>query len=372
MPQPIALARPNMTEAEVEAVVAVLRSERLSLGPKTIEFERAFAAHCETRHAVACSSGTAALHLLVRAMGIGYGDEVITTPFSFIASATCALFEGAETVFVDIDPETWNLDPDLIEAAVTPRTKAILPVDVFGQPVEMDRVRDIAARHELLVIEDSCEALGSRYKGRPAGSLGDAGTFGFYPNKQITTGEGGMIVTDDDELARLCLSMRNQGRDVQGGWLAHQRLGFNYRLSDINCALGLAQLRRLDEIMGARARVQALYRERLQGDSRVSMQRVHPDVEMSWFVLVVRLSDDYTQADRDRILRMLGERGIGCSNYFVPIHLQPAFVERSGYEPGSFPVCEAVAARTVALPFHHELTEADVDRVCTEFRALLQ
>lgn len=371
MPRSIPLGRPNITQAEIDAVAAVLRSGQLSLGPKLVEFEQAFAGYCKAKHAVACSSGTAGLHLLIQAMGIGSGDEVITTPFSFIASANCAMLEGARPVFVDIDPHTWNIRPDLIDAAITPRTRAIIPVDVFGQPVDMAPIRRIAERRGLRVIEDSCEALGSRYRGRPAGSLGDAGVFGFYPNKQITTGEGGMIVTDDAELARLCRSLRNQGRDTNGGWLAHPRLGYNYRLSDINCALGLVQLGRIDEIVEARRRVERLYRERLDREPRVILQRLHDDVEMSWFVLVVRLADEYSQMDRDRVLTRLAERGVGCSNYFAPIHLQPFYVERFGYKVGDYPVCEAVAARSVALPFHHELTEEDVDTVCAELCRLL-
>jgi perosamine synthetase len=371
MPHSIQLARPNITEAEIDAVAAVLRSQQLSLGPKIVEFEGAFAAYCQTGFAVACSSGTAGLHLLVKAMGIGPGDEVITTPYSFIASANCVLLEGARPVFADIDSDTWNLVPEGIAAAITPRTKAILPVHVFGQPADMESIRAIAEQHGLRVIEDSCEALGSRYRGRPAGSLGDAGAFGFYPNKQITTGEGGMIVTDDEQLARLCRSLRNQGRDTNGGWLAHPRLGFNYRLSDISCALGLVQLGRIDELIAERSRVEALYRQRLADEPRILMQRVHPNVEVSWFVFVVRLADEYNQADRDRILTELAERGIGCSNYFAPIHLQPFYMERFGYKAGDFPVCEGVAARSIALPFHHELTEADVETVCSELRGLL-
>ncbi len=371
MPDSIPLARPNITQAEIDAVVEVLRSSNLSLGPKLPAFEDDFAVYCQRDHAVACSSGTAGLHLLMQAMEIGPGDEVITTPFSFIASANCVLLQEAKPVFVDIDSGTWNIDPDLVEAAVTPRTKAVIAVDVFGQVAEMDRIIETAKQHGLRVIEDSCEALGSRYQGKPAGSFGDASVFGFYPNKQITTGEGGMIVTGDAELARLCRSLRNQGRDTNGGWLAHPRLGYNYRLSDINCALGIAQLQRLAEIVEERNRVCALYRERLRDESRITMQEVHADAEVSWFVWVVRLADQYTQEDRDRILQTLQERGIGCSNYFAPIHLQPFYAERFGYRPGDFPICEALTGRTVALPFHHELTEGDVDRVCSEFCSLL-
>lgn len=370
-PRSIPLARPNITQAEIDAVVAVLQTPYLSMGPKVPEFESDFARFCGTQHAIACTSGTTGLHLIVRAMGIGEGDEVITTPFSFVASANCVLMEGAKPVFVDIEADTWNIDPRRIEAAVTPKTKAILPVDVFGQIADMDAIREIARRHNLRVIEDSCESLGSRYRGRRAGSLGDVGVFGFYPNKQITTGEGGMIVTDDDAVADLCRSMRNQGRDTGGGWLAHPRLGYNYRLSDIHCAIGIAQLRRIEEIVAARSRVCGWYKDRLSNEHRVALQKVLPHVQMSWFVFVVRLADRYTQHDRDRILKTLAARGIGCSNYFAPIHLQPFYVERFGYKSGDFPICETVAARTIALPFHHELTEADVDFICVELRKLL-
>ncbi len=371
MNNPIPLARPNITQAEIDAVVAVMRTPHLSLGPKVPEFENAFAAHCGTKHAVACINGTAALHLVVRAMGIGPGDEVITTPFSFVASSNCVLMENATPVFADIDPLTWNIDPQKVVAAITKKTKAILPVDVFGQPADFTAIRPLARTHNLKLIEDSCEALGSTYHGRQAGSLGDVGVFGFYPNKQITTGEGGMIVTDDGELADLCRSIRNQGRAVGGGWLAHARLGYNYRLSDINAAIGRVQLGRLDEIVAERNRVVRLYKERLAGEPRIILQKVAPGIEMSWFVFVVRLADRYTQADRDRILTTLTECGIGCNNYFVPIHLQPFFVEQFGYRPGAFPVCEALAARTIALPFHHELTASHVDHVCETFRSLL-
>ncbi len=371
MPQPIPLARPNITQTEIDAAVAVLRTPQLSLGPKVEEFEQEFASYCGTRFGVACSSGTAGLHLIVKGLGIQPGDEVITTPYSFIASANCSVMEGAKPVFVDIDKHTWNIDPSRIPDAITPKTKAILPVDVFGQIADMDAISTIANERDLRIIEDSCEALGSRFNGQMAGSFGDAGVFGFYPNKQITTGEGGMIVTDDENLAQLCRSFRNQGRDTQGGWLAHPRMGYNYRLNDILCAIGIAQLSRIDEIIAERSRVQHLYRERLVGDDRLQLQRVLPGIEMSWFVFVVRLDDRYSQEDRDRILRELSDRGIGCSNYFAPIHLQPFYREEFGYNDGDFPVCESLASRSLALPFHHELTENDIDRVCAELGKLL-
>lgn len=367
----IPLARPDITEREIEAVSAVLRTPNLSLGPKLGEFERLMADYCGTAHAVACSSGTAALHMLVRAMGIGSGDEVITTPFSFVASANCALFEGARPVFVDIDADTWNIDPSRIEAAVTQRTRALIPVDVFGQIADMDPIRVVAQRHDLYVIEDSCEALGGRYKGRRAGSLGDAGVFGFYPNKQMTTGEGGMIVTDDADLAGQLRSIRNQGRGAAGNWLSHERLGYNFRLSDINCALGIVQLERIDHLLAARKRVADWYRERLEGESRIILQRVSSDVEMSWFVFVIRLTDDYSRDDRDRMLEALRAQHIACSDYFAPIHLQPFYREQFGYRDGDFPVCEALAARTIALPFFGQMTEAQIDRVCNSLIDLL-
>ncbi len=366
----ISLSRPDITQAERDAVLEVMLTPQLSLGPKVPEFEAAFCDYLGCRHAIAVNSGTSGLHLILRAMGIGIGDEVVTTPFSFIASSNCILFDAGKPVFVDIDPTTWNIDPKRIEAAITPATKAILAVDVFGQPADMDPIREIARKHKLWLVEDSCEALGAAYKGRKAGRLGDCGVFGFYPNKQITTGEGGMIVTDDDELDRLIRSMRNQGRDGMG-WLAHARLGYNYRLSDINCALGLAQIRRVEEILGRRDQVAQWYQARLAGEKRVTLQRILPEATISWFVFVVRLNDSYTQADRNRILEQMKAQGICCSIYFPPIHLQPFYVESFGFERGAFPICEALTDRTIAVPFHGQLSEADVDRVCTALQALL-
>jgi perosamine synthetase len=366
----INLSGPDISKAEIDAVTEVLKSGQLSCGPKVPEFEKAVSRFVGTKHALAVSSGTAGLHLLMRAIGIGPGDEVITTPFSFIASANCILFEGARPVFVDIDPGTWNIAVDRIESAVTPRTRAIIPVDAFGQVPDMDRIKALAAGHGLRVIEDSCEALGSKYRGKMAGSLADAGCFGFYPNKQITTGEGGMITTDDDEIARLCASLRNQGRDTGLGWLSHERLGYNYRLSDVACAIGLVQMGRIDEIMAKRARVAAWYGQRLADEQRVSMQELSPDCEMSWFVMVVKLADGYSEQDRAELIEKLRGRGIGCNNYFAPIHLQKPYRDL-GCKPGDFPTCERVAARTIALPFHGGLTEAQVHEVCVTLGSLL-
>lgn len=366
----IPLSRPDITQAERDAVHEVLCTPNLSLGPKVPEFEQLFCQYLGCRYALAVNSGTSGLHLVLRAMGIGAGDEVITTPFSFIASSNCILFDGGRPVFVDIDPETWNIDPARIESAITSRTRAIIPVDVFGQPVDMDSIRQIADKHGLRVLEDSCEALGATYKGRQAGTLGDAGVFGFYPNKQMTTGEGGMIVTSDETIYKRSVAMRNQGREGMG-WLGHARLGYNYRLSDINCALGIAQMRRLEEILARRRNVAEMYVSRLSDDKRIRLQRILPDCRISWFVMVVRLNDDYSAADRDRIIESLRQQGIGSSNYFPPIHLQPFYVQEFGYKRGMLPICETLSDRTLALPFHSLLTEADVDRTCQALFKLL-
>lgn len=367
----IPLSSQDITDAEVEAVVRVLRSQRLSLGPKLTEFEEAFKRRIGVRHAICCSSGTAGLHVCWRALGIGPGDEVITTPFSFISSSNSIAFDGGRPVFVDIDPRTWQIDANRIEAAITPRTKAILPVDVFGNVPDLDAVWDVARRHNLRVLEDSCEALGATYKGRPAGTLGEAGVFAFYPNKQITTGEGGMIVTSDDDIAFHARSLINQGRDPDAGWLAHARLGYNYRLTDIQAAIGVVQMRRLDEILARRAQVAERYRALLADEPRVSLMQIRDDVAISWFVFVVRLSDDYTQAQRDAILAGLTQRGIGCNNYFTPIHLQPYYVQEFDTRPGDFPITEALSQRTIALPFHNRLTADEVEHTVSTLQTLL-
>lgn len=367
----IELSGPDITQAEIDAVTTVLRSGRLSLGPAVPRFEDAVARYVGVKHAVAVSSGTCGLHLLVRAMEIGPGDEVITTPFSFVASSNAVLFERAKPVFVDIDPDTWNIDPKEVAAAVTPNTKALLPVDVFGQVADMESIRAIATKHRLRVIEDSCEALGAKYKGKMAGALGDAGVYGFYPNKQITTGEGGMIVTNDDTLADRCRSMRNQGRDTGMGWLSHERLGYNYRLSDVSCAIGHVQMTRISEILAKRAKVAKWYTDRLAGHKKLTLQKINADCEISWFVFVIKLADTYTEKDRGNLIAALRERGIGCSNYFAPIHLQAFYRKDFGLKEGDFPICERIAARTIALPFHNALTEKEIDTVVTTLNSLL-
>ncbi|MBX3360525.1 MAG: DegT/DnrJ/EryC1/StrS family aminotransferase [Phycisphaeraceae bacterium] len=379
--QEIPLSRPDITELEEQLVLSVLRSERLSIGPMLEQFESLVAETCGTQFAVGVSSGTTGLHLVLQALGVKPGDEVITTPFSFIASANCILYVGATPVFVDIDPRSLNMDPALVERAITPRTRAILAVETFGNPSMMDQYASIAARHEIPLIEDCCEALGCSLRGRPAGSFGRVGVFGFYPNKQITTGEGGMIVTDDERLADLCRSLRNQGRPTgradgavhgsAGSWLRHQRLGYNARMSEIQAALGVAQMKRFGEIVRQRNRVADLYMRRLAGNPELIMPTIDPDVAMSWFVFVVRLSAGYTMEERDRLIRSMRNHDVGAADYFPCIHLQPFYRERFGFQPGAFPIAESVSQRTIALPFHNRLTEREIDLVAQTLELML-
>ncbi len=379
----IPLSHPDITDAEIDAVTQCLRSGRLSIGPRQARFEELVAERARRRHGVAVNSGTSGLHLVMLALGIGPGDEVITTPFSFVASANCILYVGAKPVFVDIDPMSLNLDPAKVEAAITPRTKAIIAVEVFGNPGQMDKLAQIAGAHEIPLIEDCCEALGGKNNGRPLGSYGRAGVFAFYPNKQITTGEGGVIVTDDDNLAELCRSLRNQGRPVDregqgsnvqnraGSWLEHERLGYNYRLSEINCALGIAQMERLDELVEARRKVAGLYMRRLMDWEDIILPNVANMDEMSWFVFVVRLNDQYTQVERDRIITGLRRHDVGASNYFPCIHLQPYMRQMFGFDKGMFPIAESISHRTIALPFFNQLDETQVDLVCLTLKVML-
>lgn len=357
----IPLSAPDITEEEIEAVAAVLRTPRLSLGPRLEEFEHAMAQYIGAPHAVAVSSGTAGLHLCIRALNIGEGDEVIVPSFTFIAAANAIRYERATPVFVDIDPATLNLDPAKIEAAITPRTRAILVVHTFGVPAEMQAILAIAERHRLLVIEDACESIGAEYQGRRVGTFGDAAVFAFYPNKQITTGEGGMIVTSSQALARRMRALRNQGRYETDDWLQHSELGYNYRLSEINCALGSGQLRRIESILATRATVARGYHDRLKSEPLILPPLEVPHARLSWFVYVVRLRPEFNQAHRDAMLKSLIAQGIGCARYFAPIHLQPAY---AGWRNTPLPVTESEAARTIALPFFNALTDEQMDRVC--------
>lgn len=362
---PIPLAQPDIDDADVRAVEAVLRSGRLSLGPELPAFESEAADYIGTRHAVGTSSGTASLHLALRALDIGEGDEVITTSFSFIASANAILYVGAKPVFVDIDPVTLNLDPAGVEAAITPRTKALLVVHVFGRPAAMDAIMDIAERHELRVVEDACEAIGAAVGGRKLGGIGDVGVFGFYPNKLMTMGEGGLITTNDDAVARRATRWRNQGRAPGGGWFDHVDLGYNYRLTDIQAALGRSQLRRIESFVERRATVARLYDERLRDHPSFEVPAFDaPGERMAWFVYVIRVRDPLDRAARDRIQRSLADEGIGCGRYFAPIHLQPLYRERFPELEGALPITESAGDRALALPFFNALDEARIDRVC--------
>lgn len=385
----IPLSNPDITESERDAILSVLNTPQLSLGPKLREFEAKIAKYIGSRYSVAVNSGTSGLHLCVRALNIKEGDEVLTTPFSFISSANCILFERGKPIFVDIDEKTLNIDVNKLEEKVIQsknngtRLKAILPVHVFGRPCKMDRIIEIANHHKLKVIEDACEAIGSEYlfshikhnnnqeRWQKMGTFGECGVFAFYPNKQITTGEGGMIVTDDENIYKLCRSMRNQGRSEKGGSFQHEMLGYNYRLSDINCALGIAQLERIDEILAKREKVASLYNERLKEINELILPRFEEKKKISWFVYVVRLTNKYLKRDRDLILNKLKEKGIGCSNYFSPIHLQPLYKKMFGYKRGDFPVTEKVSERTIALPFYNNLRDEQIKYICEKLKQII-
>jgi perosamine synthetase len=359
----VPLAQPVLGEAEEAAVLEVLRSGVLSLGPRVPAFEAAFAARLGVPHASAVSSGTAALHLALRAVGVQEGDEVVTSPFSFVASANAILYERARPVFADIDPVTLNLDPDAAAAAITGRTTALLPVHIFGYPADVPALE----AHGLPIVEDACEALGARHAdGTPVGGRGHPAAFGFYPNKQLTTGEGGMLALGSAEHKERVDSERNQGRAPDMGWLDHDRLGFNYRLDDIACALGLAQLERLDAMLADRARVAGWYREALSGVT-LPCEDEGGNVR-GWFVFVVQLPAD---VDRDGVVRALAERGIQSKPYLPAIHLMSFYRERFGHRPGEFPVCEDVAARSLALPFFPAMTEGQVAEVAEALQSLL-
>ena len=366
---PIPLARPEIGEREEELVLEVLRSGRLSLGPMGERFERDFAAWLGAGEPVTASSGTAALHLGVRALGWGSGDEVLTSPFSFVASANCLLYERVRPVFCDVDPETLNLDPAAAEAALGERTAGILPIHIFGYPADMPALEAIAAARGLGILEDACEALGAvDSEGRRVGARGNLATFAFYANKQLTTGEGGMIVAPRRDLAARLRSERNQGRAADMGWLDHGGLGFNYRLSDVAAALGVAQLERLDEMLERRAAVATAYAEALSGIEGLRVPIAGRGSERrSWFVYVVSLPD---RVDRDATIARLGERGIAAKAYLPCIHLFPHLREL-GYREGQFPVAEAAAANSLALPFFPSMTESQVARVCEELGTAL-
>ncbi len=361
----IPLARPVLGDAEEAAVLEVLRSGQLSLGPRVPAFEQAFAARLGVAHACAVSSGTAGLHLALRAAGVRDGDEVVTSPFSFVASANAIVFERARPVFADIDPRTLNLDPAAAAAAVTERTTALLPVHIFGFPADLPAFERLG----LPIVEDACEALGAVHAdGTPVGGRGHPAVFGFYANKQLTTGEGGMVTTADAAVKTRIDSERNQGRAPDMGWLDHDRLGFNYRLSDIACAIGLAQLERLDDMLAGRARAAALYREALAGIDGLELPCADDGDRRGWFVFVVQLPPG---CDRDETVRGLRARGVQSKPYLPAIHLMTYYRETFGHREGEFPVCEDVAARSIALPFFPGLSEGQVARVAEALREAL-
>ncbi|MGB2762538.1 MAG: DegT/DnrJ/EryC1/StrS family aminotransferase [Minisyncoccales bacterium] len=383
----IPLTKPDITDLERKAVLEVLKTPVLSLGPKLEEFEKKIAKYTGVKYAIGVNSGTSALHLIIRALEIKEGDEVITTPFSFIASANCILFERAKLVFVDIKSDTLNIDPELVEGLITSRTKAILGVDVFGHPADWSRLEKIAKKHKLFLIEDSAEALGSQYlenrspqensspkikKWRKCGSFGDAGVFGFYPNKQIITGEGGIVLTNNKKIADLCRSMANQGRkNEKGEWLEHIYLGYNYRMPEICAAIGVAQLSRIDKILEKRDKVAKIYNKKLKNFSKIRIPYVDPNIKISRFVYVAHLSKKYSKKDRDRIIEKMAKKGIQCGNYFQPIHLQPFYRKTFGYTAGDFPITESIGQRTVALPFYNDLKEKEINYIVKTLKQIL-
>lgn len=390
----IPMSSPDITDAEIAAVNQVLQTPVLSIGPQIKAFEHELANRVGIKHAVGVNSGTSGLHLCVIAAGVGDGDAVITPSFSFIASANCILYERGVPVFVDVDPATGNINPDLVNEAVEDLTrggkaaehwlppamrdgsrpwgqlKAILPVHAFGQPADIDPILTVARNHGLAVIEDACEAIGATYKGRGAGTLGDAAVFAFYPNKQVTTGEGGMIITNNDAWADIFRSLRNQGRDVFDAWLNHTRLGYNYRMDELSAALGVTQIRRLDELLAKRAQVASWYNERLADLELVERPFIAATTtQMSWFVYVVRIK---APASRDAVMSRLAEAGVPSRPYFTPIHLQPFYQQRFGYRRGDLPMTEYLGDVSLALPFSGVMSEDQVDYVCTQLRHSLK
>lgn len=367
----IPLSSPDITEPEIEAVAATLRSPQLSLGPRLIEFEAAFTQLTGVKHAVAVSSGTAGLHLAMLALGIHVGDEIIVPSFTFIAAANAIRYVGATPIFVDIDPLTLNLSPAAVEKAITSRTRAILAVHTFGVPADMSSLISIAQRHNLTLIEDACEALGSTINSKSIGSFGEIAIFAFYPNKQITTGEGGMVVTRNARLAAHMRSLQNQGRTSSDSWLQHTELGYNYRLSEIACTLGIGQMRRLANILDRREEIAQLYHQQLASVAGLTLPiREIPGTRISWFVYVVRLTAGFTIAHRDQIIHDLEQAGIGCGRYFAPIHLQQAYADLAPGAP--LPVTEFVASRTIALPFFNRIGDSEIVTVCEALKEAMR
>jgi len=368
----IPLSSPDVTDRDIEAVTSVLRTSSLSLGPKVKEFERSIVRYLGAADVIAVNSGTSGLHLCIRALGISEGDEVIVPSFAFIAVANAVRYERAVPVFVDVDPQTLNLDPSLLEQAITVRTRAIIVVHTFGCPAELSRILQFARRHGLFVIEDACEAIGAEYEGQKVGALGDVGVFAFYPNKQITTGEGGAVVTNSPEIALKVRRLRNQGRDESEEWFQHTELGYNYRISDINCALGIEQLRRIDAILDRRESIAREYSDILGSDPDLVIPAMAlPRRKISWFVYVIRLSSRFDEVQRDSIVNEMKSRGIAVGRYFAPIHLQPIY-QPSDSGKTSLPVTEFHAARSLALPFFNRIREEEIKEVCQTLVELIR
>lgn len=362
------LAKPYIDAEDKKGVLAVLNSGQLSLGPKYLRFEKDISVYTGAKYACAVANGTCGLHLAVRALGLQDGDEVITTPFSFVASTNCLLYEGCKPVFVDIESLTFNINPELIEKKITKNTKAILVVHVFGQPANMGEILKIAKKHKLLIIEDAAESFGAKYKGRYTGTIGEVGVYAFYPNKQMTTGEGGMIVTNSNKIYDLCKSMRNQGRNLNGDWLEHERLGYNYRMDEMSASLGVTQLQKTDWMNEKKREIVCWYEEELSGLKTVVIPRLDSGGASSLFVYVIRI----IKGDRNKVVDVLARKGIQTKPYFPVIHLQPYMRKMFGYKLGDFPVAELVASQTLALPFYIGLSKQDIAYISREIRKALE
>jgi perosamine synthetase len=377
----IPLSNPDITDLEKQAVLEVLNTPNLSIGPKIPEFEKVIADFTGVKYAVAMSSGTAVLHTIIRSLELKEGDLFLTTPFSFISTSNCLLFEGAKPIFVDIDLETYNITPEKTEEKylslpdeIRKIIKGIIYIDAFGNPADGEGFERLGKKYNLFILEDSAEALGSSFKNKKCGSFGDAGLFAFYPNKQITTGEGGMLVTNNEQLAISARSLRNQGRDEGAGWLQHSRLGYNYRLSDINASLGIAQMKRIDELISKRRNVKEIYDnffEELFDEGLLIPQKSLHDAFVTPFVYVLRLSDKYDFKSREEVLTKLRNKDIQCSNYFTPIHLQSHYKEL-GWKKGDMPITEKVSERTIALPFYNNLKEDSIEYIFKTLKSILK
>ena len=359
------IAKPYIADSDRKAILRVLCTDHLSLGPKYVEFEKKFAKKIGTKYACTVSSGTAGLHLAMVAAGIGLGDEVITTPFSFVASANCILYVGATPIFVDVDPRTFNIDPKKIEEKITKKTKAILVVHIFGQSADMDPIMRIARKHKLKVIEDACESIAAKYKGKNTGTFGESAVFAFYPNKQMTTGEGGMLVTNDQKIYKLCSSLRNQGRAENMQWLDHQYLGYNYRMDEMSAALGLAQLTRLDYMIRQRSIISGLYNKYFSKYSDlIQVPQVARNNTHTWFVYVIRIKT--SKIKRDNLIGLLAKQGISTKPYLPSIHLFSFYKDKFGFKKGDFPVSESVSDSSLALPFYIGLKEPDIKYIANK------